>query len=217
MSEDLKIVEGLFGKDYKQKILNVYMGDFLDEETKILFDDVCEELGDSSILNSDIIELFSVLPYKISYSLIYSIKNRNSEELFDLLRAKFYNDFIRDVKIESLDNTNGFEKRYLNLRANGIEKNAKKFLEMRLLTREELQCLIAMVEKKANVKLGLAKYDYEFYKGDNQYCKQLIKAHSILTNTEHSKARTKIVDKNKKQYLSKILQEVKKLNNALED
>lgn len=216
MNSDKTTAEYLFGEDYKQKILNNYMREFInDEETQALFDELCFELSESLLSDVEIIEKIKILPYNMAFSVMHNIKNRDVEVLNRLMRDLYYEEFLREVDLIDNKGENAFEFRYSKFRANILGKLSSRFLDKRVLTREELQVLISIVESKTGEKMRLEMHDHEFYKGDNKYCIELVKAHSIMAKVDVANVRRKIIDNNKKHYLRKIIQDLKQNNNIL--
>ncbi len=216
MNQDKTSAEYVLGKDYKEKVLKNYMREFLnDDETQALFEELCFELGDSCLSDIELLEKIKILPYNMAYSVIHNIRGRDAETLMGLLRDSYYDEFIQAVDCVDDNGENAFEFRYLRFRANILKKLSSKFLDKRVLTREELQVLITAIETKTCEKLGLEKHDHEFYKGDNKYCIELVKAHSIMVRVDVANVRRKIIENNKKHYLRKIIQEIKQNNKVL--
>jgi ribosomal protein S25 len=69
-----------FGKNYRQKVRELTIKEFADDEvTKKLFDDVCFEIQNGNFSDEEIVDLVKILPSTIAFSIVRSLENR--EEL----------------------------------------------------------------------------------------------------------------------------------------
>ena len=208
MEKEEITIEKILGSNAKEKTQQKMMQEILfDNETKSLFDDVCEEIYQSDITDVELVEMIKLLPHDLKSLLTMSVKNRQIGQLF---RQTEYEEFIVDVKEFDDKGNNEFEKRYSNIR----EVDFKKFLKKRILTREEIEFLINEVVKKSGLEQLSYKERHETYSGENVYLLTLIKAHKKLTESKHTQARSKIKAKVNAILLKKVLEDIKKFNNT---
>ena len=208
MSEEILTMENLMGSNARERINNVMMQEILvDEETKVLFDEFCEEIAESDLTDVELVEMIKVFPHNLKTLLAANVKNRDIDKLF---RQAEYDEFILDFKSIDKKGENGFEKRYSKIRT----VDFKKFLKKRILTREEIEFLISEVTKKSGLVNLSYKESHETYSGPNVYLVGLIKAHKSLSESKQTQARRKITEIVNKILLRNVLQEVREFNNA---
>lgn len=208
MEKEEITIEKVFGSNAKEKTQQKMMQEILcDDETKTLFDAVCEEISQSDITDVELVEMIKLLPHDLKSLMTMSVKNRHIGQLF---RQDEYDEFILDIKAFDDKCNNEFEKRYSNIR----EVDFKKFLKKRILTREEIEFLINEVVKRSGLEQLSYKERHETYSGENVYLLTLIKAHNKLIESKHTQARSKIKAKVNAILLKRVLEDIKKFNNT---
>lgn len=208
MSEEILTIENLMGSNARERINNVMMQEILtDEEAKVLFDELCEEINESDLTDLEFIDMIKVFPHNLKSLIAMNIKNRDIDKLF---RQAEYDEFILDLKSIDKKGENEFEKRYSKIRV----IDYKKFLKKRILTREEVEFLISEVTKKSGLVNLSYKEKHETYSGPNMYLVSLIKAHKTLSESKHTQARKKIAEIVNKILMRDVLEKVREFNNA---
>ena len=207
MENQEEIINQMFGKDYKEKIIDSLMRTELDIETNKLFVELCEEINSSMITSIELINLIKVLPHNLCLLVIDKQKVLDENELSMLLRAVEYDEFIKDVNTFVRKNISKFEIRY----ASNLDQK-----DRRILTCEEIECLINKVINKSNIEDKSFKNTHEEYDGDNKYLRLLVRVRQAVKKRDNSKIFAEIYTKHKKEKLQKLIKKMKEYNLGVE-
>lgn len=207
MENQKEIIEQMFGKDYKEKIIDSLMRTELDIETNMLFVELCDEINSSMITSIELINLIKVLPHNLCLLVIDKQKVLDENELSMLLRAVEYDEFIKDVNTFVRKDIPKFEIRY----ASDLEQK-----DRRILTCEEIECLINKVINKSYIEDKSFKNTHYDYDGDNKYLKLLVKARKAVMKRDNTKSFGEMYAKHKKEQLKKLIKKMKEYNVGVE-
>ena len=203
----------MLGENWRENINRHRLAEFIsDKEIKTLFNNVCAEINESMISDFELVNLIKITPYVIGISIIFNIKNRDTERLTFMLHDCYYNEFINDVKTVNKKGVSAFQRRFESIKLN----NAQKFLDERLLSREELEILIRKVIQKSKLDDSSYAVTHETYNGDNKYLSLLVKAHLSLTNPRHGQINYQIMNKIKYIHLKNLLNNLKEYNKSVD-
>lgn len=207
MENQKEIIEQMFGKDYKEKIIDSLMRTELDIETNMLFVELCDEINSSMITSIELINLIKVLPHNLCLLVIDKQKVLDENELSMLLRTVEYDEFIKDVNTFVGKDISKFEIRY----ASDLEQK-----DRRILTCEEIECLINKVINKSYIEDKSFKNTHYDYDGDNKYLKLLVKARKAVMKRDNTKSFGEMYSKHKKEQLKKLIKKMKEYNVGVE-
>ncbi len=200
------IIEKTFGKNAMDRMLQVQIAEFVtDEETKKLFNELCDIVSESDESNEELIEKVFNLPYNIGHAILSKAKGDRGN-LIGEYREKLFKEFLSDANNFSKKGISKFERRFLTQ-----PSNVQRFLKDRILTRYELEVLFDKVSKYTDLKDLTYKEKHE-YKGDNVLMRQLSSAHAVLTSPKQSRARDSLFHKVKKSLLADVINKIKELN-----
>ena len=139
--------EKMFGKNALEKMLQVQIDEFAtDDETKVLFNELCDLITASDLKDKDIIDLIIELPYNMGYSVLAKSRVDN-RGLITEYREKLFQEFLGDAKDISSKGVSKFERRFLTQ-----PSNIERVLQTRILTRYELEFLFNKVSKYTHLK-----------------------------------------------------------------
>ena len=199
-------IERLFGKNAKEKMLQVQIEEFAtDDKTKELYNELCDMVNDSDLTNKDLIDLVLNLPYNMGYAVLAKAKSER-ENIISEYREQLFQEFLQDAKDVSKNGVSKFERRFLTK-----PSNIEKFLKDRILTRYELEMLFDKISKYTHLKDLSYKEKHE-YKGEDKLLRQLSSAHSVLTNPKQSRARNNLFNTVKQSLLKETIVKIKTLN-----
>lgn len=205
----METVEFITQKDM-EKLVALRIAEFAsDEETKSLFFDVCTQLSRSDITDEELIDFIKPLPYCMSVAIINSVENRNKMKLSKMLRAKFYDEFIKSVNTVDKKGVSQFEKRVALIGGGKVDR----FYGERLISLEEIESLIRLVVDKSDLEDKSFKNTRFTYNGDNKYLRMLVRARAQLMNKYKSQG--EIIEKTKLKVLSDLLYKVKRYNSGI--
>lgn len=211
MNEE-KMIEHMFGENYKEKINKARIEEFAkDEKTLNLFNEVCEKISNCLISEEELVDLIDKLPFTIAVAIINSSKNINIDLATELLFSKYYNEFVMASYKQDKNGVSDFEKRCSNIKIS----NSNYFLTERLLTRVEVENVALNFERKNAIKLKLHMQKYDVNTTDNKQGKLLIKIHEQMVKSKNSIA-FKIIDKIKFEMLTNILEKVNKYEKTID-
>ena len=206
MENQNEIIVQMFGKDYKEKLIDSLMRTELDMETNNLFVELCDEINSSMITSIELINLIEALPHNLCLLVIDKQKVLDGNELSMLLRTVEYDEFIKDVNTFIRKDISKFEIRYTS----NFEK------DRRILTCEEIECLINKVIKKSNIEDKSFKNTHYEYDGDNKYLRLLVKARKAVIKRDNSKNFKEAYAKHKKEQFQKLIKKMKEYNAGVE-
>ena len=205
----METVEFITQKD-REKLVTLRIAEFAsDEETKSLFFDVCTQLSQSDITDEELIDFIKTLPYCMSVAIINSVENRNKAKLSKMLRAKFYDEFIKSVNTVDKKGVSQFEKRVAVIGGGKVDR----FYGERLISLEEIESLIRLVVDKSDLEDKSFKNTRFTYNGDNKYLRMLVRVRAQLINKYKSQG--EIIEKTKLKVLSDLLYKVKRYNSGI--
>lgn len=208
MENQNEIVEQMFGKDYKEKMAQSLMEtELTDKELNELFVELCSEINSSMITSIELINLIKVLPHNLCLLVIYKQKVLDENELSVILRTVEYDEFVKDMNTFVRKDVSKFEVRY----ASDLEQK-----DRRILTCEEIECLINKVFKKSNIEDTSFNNTHYNYDGDNKYLRLLVKARKAVNKRDKSKSFGEIYTKHKKEQLQKLIKKMKEYNMGVE-
>lgn len=207
MENQNEIIEHMFGKGYKEKMIRTLMEtELTDEELNELFFVLCDEINSSMITSLELVELIKVLPHNLSLLLINKQEILDKNELDAILRVVEYDEFVKDMNTFVRKDVSKFEVRF----------NCSLERKGRILTCEEIETLINKVIKKSNIEDKSFKNTHYEYDGDNKYLKLLVKARKAVIKRDNSKSFGEMYAKHKKEQLKKLIKKMKEYNVGVE-
>ncbi len=204
-------LEREFGKGYRAKMLKSLVADFAeDEETKLLFDEVCAEISKSQIANEDLVELLKFMPSKIAINIARNIENRNELEIIKLLNDMYLVDLNKALYEKS---DQAIEKKLKWKK----DETGERFLTERLLTKHEIDYIIQREAKYYGEK-DIHKYLYTgaIYHGENDNLKKYFIVRDRLEKPQHKRNTKEMIDKIKKILLNDALKKLREINSSVE-
>ena len=207
MENQEETINQMFGENYKKKMTqSLAETELTDKELNELFFALCDEINSSMITSLELVELIKVLPHNLCLLLINKQEILDKDELSAILRSVEYDEFVKDMNTFVRKDVSKFEVRF----------NSDLDQTGRILTCEEIECLINKVLKKSNIEDISFKNTHYDYDGDNKYLKLLIKARKTLSKRNASTAFKEMYFKRKKELLRNLLTKMKKYNVGIE-
>ena len=196
-------LEKEFGKDFKDKIKNGLIDDFCKgETTKVLFEEVCNEISSSSISSEELINKLKVFPANIALAIISKVRTEDKNESVNKLVDLYLYDF-------SCAESKGKEiKNRISFKVDAKER----FIKERLITLTEVEYMIRKRAKETGEEISKALYVDFKYNGENETIKRLFDVREKLKRSTNSKKIDNMIDEIKQPLLKNLLEDIKSYN-----
>lgn len=148
----------------------------IEPELRQLVKQICEEIDNSSIIESELVEILVNLPSILTEEILFNTKFKKDDNVRFLLYSKYFDQFVKDINKTDKKGVTFFEKRLTKQ----MMVNKKQFLDERLLTKYELDLLLYKLKEKDPALTKYSVANLKRCKSKNKYVKALVNANSAL-------------------------------------
>lgn len=173
------------------------------EKLKLLVSEICDMIDDVITDEEMLVDLLINLPADLSFEIYYNTKFKSSKKLAEILNARYFSDFIKDLNCK---NKKGFNNFQLGMKEQ-TKENSKKFLKNRFLTKFELELIFEEIKNQDKTIACPAVAVLKNYKVEDEKLLALIDANDILN--KKSTFYDKIIDSIIEDMLNNLLFELK--------